>query len=34
MNSGVNHAVKLMIAEGLVEFNDPEPLNTQGCYRC
>jgi hypothetical protein len=26
----LNHAVKLMIAEGLVEFDDPEPLTNQG----
>jgi hypothetical protein len=28
--AALNHAVKLMIAEGVVEFDDPEPLNTQG----
>lgn len=26
----LNHAVKLMIAEGLVEFDDSEPVNNQG----
>ena len=28
--AALNHAVKLMIAEGLVESDDPEPLNNQG----
>ncbi len=28
--AALNHAVKPMIAEGLVEVDDPEPMNTQG----
>jgi len=28
--AALNHALKLMKAEGLIEFEDPEPLNTQG----
>jgi hypothetical protein len=28
--AALNRAVKLMITEGLVEFDESEPLNTQG----